>query len=317
MENPHQNKAKISFRTYKHYLLAYAYLLDLECPTYESIVQRTTEVQRNTNADIERIKGLLFNAWNSEMLLNLPKYLSVDFVKFSNHWSPVQSYYAIYLSLRSLMVAKNMQTHGDHTATLKDCVSNLISGQKLIPHPWNIVATTNGYENVGCEALPEINSQEDPSLFSKNIDKLKASACMFVRTTRDRMIEEQVRVWKVSNPLNSAKKRLKLPAGKRNEISIAVRSASIFDALYRLRLRSNYKDADMFLLGSDSTQAQIYLDALTKITDKTLMMLELYISQSMGKSVFKEAGREYLERTKPLASISTNKIGISARLTYI
>ena len=317
MPSSDNNRAKTSFKTYKHYLLGYSYLLDLECPTYESISSRTVEVPRNTNADIGRITSLLFNAWNSEMLLNLPRHLSLDFIKFSNHWSPVQSYYGIYLSLRSLMIAKNMQTHGDHAATLQDCVSNLISGQKLIPAPWNILATADGYKNMTLETLPEINSQEDPSLFRKDRDKLVASVCMFIRTTRDRLVEDAVSEWKTQHSLANGNKRSNLPAGQRQEISAAVRDVSVFDALYRLRVRSNYKDADMFLLGSDSSQAQEYLNALTKITDKTLMMLEMYISRSMGKNAFKQACAEYLERTKTLITVTGSKRGIAARLEYI
>jgi len=311
--NLNASKAVYSFSAYKNYLQSLSYLIKIQYPSHQKIKESISPIQRNTSVDVSKVRSLLFNSWNSEVLLNFPKFLEPDFIKFSNHWSPVQSYYAIYLSLRSLIVAKNIQANGDHTTTLQVCMANLIEGQKLFPTPWNLLASNSGCTNLPTDYTPvSVNAQENPIFFSENKDKLLASACMFVRTTRERIVDERCEEWKEKNPTKTGK-RLKLPAGKRTEIDNRIRNVSVFDGLYRLRIRSNYKDVDIFILGSDLNDAQSYLRSLCNITDKTLFMLESYVLQSIGKKEFETICTEYINSIS-LEPITNKKMGISRRV---
>lgn len=127
--------AKYGFVTYKNYLLGLSYLLDLIYSDYAEVVSKVKNVQPKVQANQQKVRNLLFNSWNSELLLNFPKLLKIDFLKFSNHWSPVQSYYSIYLALRALIVAKNIDAKGDHTTTLQVTASNFVQNEKLFPLP--------------------------------------------------------------------------------------------------------------------------------------------------------------------------------------
>jgi len=74
---------------YKNYLLSFSYLLNLLYPDYKSIFTKLKNVRPKSNTEAERVRSLLLNSWNSELLLNLPLLFQEDFLKFSNHWSPV------------------------------------------------------------------------------------------------------------------------------------------------------------------------------------------------------------------------------------
>jgi len=313
MNIPQNNgSATHGFSAYKNYLLGFSYLLNHQYSSYAELKNAISPIFRNTSANEERIRSLLFNSWNSEMLLNLPLFLPQDFIKFSNHWSPVQSYYAIYLSLRALIVAKNMQTSGDHAKTLQVCVSNFIEGQHLFPKPWNLLCLNEGYGNLPSGyVLPEINALENPAYFRKEENKLLANACMFVRTTRDRIIEERCEEWKEENPTKNGTVRSRLPNGQRDQIAAGVRSVSVFDAFYRLRIRSNYKDVDIFL-GSDTNDAKTYLRALCNITDKTLFMIEAYVAQAVGKAQFGKMYGEYVNSIN-IGIVLEGQVGIVKR----
>ena len=160
------------FTTYKNYLLSFSYLLDLLYPDHKSIFAQLKNVRLKSNIDSERVRSLLLNSWNSELLLNLPSLFQGDFLKFSNHWSPVQSYYSIYLSLRALIVGKNISARGDHSTTLKVVSSNFIQGEKIIPFPWNILLDcTNFYGIQGNLVINQINPLENPFHFHNDLNK--------------------------------------------------------------------------------------------------------------------------------------------------
>jgi len=283
------------FTTYKNYLLSLNYLLQLLYPNYESILSTLKDIRPKPDSDFNRVRSLLMNSWNSELLLNLPFLFQEDFLKFSNHWSPVQSYYSIYLSLRALIVAKNMGARGDHSTTLQVVSSNFIQGEKIIPYPWNILLDCSNYCCIReASTVSFINPLENPFYFRKNLNKLQDSVCLFIKTTRERIIKEKCQEWKESHPLkNRPRKRLK--QGVKKTISKSTRPISIFDCLYRLRIRSNYQDVDIFILGSSVPETKHYFSAICNITDKTLFVLEKFLFDCLGKTNMNKIIDEYLK----------------------
>lgn len=283
------------FTTYKNYLLSFNYLLNLLYSDYKSIFANLKIIRPKSKIDSARVRSLLLNSWNSELLLNLPLLFKEDFLKFSNHWSPVQSYYSIYLSLRALIVAKNMNARGDHATTLQIISSNFIQGEKIIPFPWDVLLDCSNFYGIkGKSIISSINPLENPFYFRNNLNKLQDSICLFIKTTRERIIKVKCQEWKESNPLKN-KPRKRLAPGIKNLISKSTRPTSIFDCLYRLRIRSNYQDADIFILGSSVPETRYYFQALCNITDKTLFVLEKYLCDCLGKKTMDAIVGEYLK----------------------
>jgi len=91
---------------------------------------------------------------------------------------------------------------------------------------------------------------------------------------------------------------------QRQQLIAGMRPTTIFDFFYRLRLRSNYEDADAFILGT-MTQgvAEDFNRALCDLTSCTLFLLELHIAARIGASMASFIG----EFTK------ADKVGYSAK----
>jgi len=283
-------KVRNKFITYKNYSAGLHYLLDLMYPDYSKLVNKLKKnVHPKKQENLQRIRSLLLNSWNSELLLNFPGLLKNDSLKFSNHWAPVQSYYSIYLALRALILAKGISSAKEgHNKTLRVTVYNFIQGEKIFPLPWKVLYSNRGFQNLPQNISPStINSLENPYHFINDEKKLWDSFCLFLRTTYDRMIENKCQRWKDNNPING-RRRKRLPPGQRKKIANGSRPSSIFDYFYRLRIRSNYKDADIFLLGSLSHENEYYFNAICYITDKTLFLIEYYIARYIGKKQMKQ-----------------------------
>lgn len=307
--------ARYGFITYKNYLLGLNYLLDLIYSDYPKIVTNLKSVQPRTDIDLQKVRNLLLNSWNSELLLNFPDLLRSDFLKFSNHWSPVQSYYSIYLAFRALTVAKSINARGDHTTTLQVIVSNFIQGEKLLPLPWGLLCDNTGFQNLPENILPhQINPLENPYHFRTDQKQLWNSLCLFIKTSRERIIDEKCREWKDKHPTKKGRRK-KLPSGQRETIAQAQRPVSIFDCFYRLRIRSNYKDVDIFILGSLIPETKYYFDALCNITDKTLFVIENYLLRYLGRRTMEEIINEY-QQADTLGVTKRLKFGAISRSKY-
>jgi hypothetical protein len=304
------------FTAYKNYLLSFNYLLNKLYPDYKSLTANLKRIQTKSSIDYKRIHSLLLNSWNSELLLNLPSLFQEDFLKFSNHWSPVQSYYSIYLSLRALIVAKNISAKGDHATTLRVISSNFIQGEKIIPFPWSILLDCSGFQGIkGKSVISPISPLENPFYFRNNLDKLQDSFCLFIKTTRERIIKEKCQEWKDHNPIKN-KPRKRLAPGVKNSISKATRPTSIFNCLYRLRIRSNYQDVDIFILGSSAPETKRYFQALCNITDKTLIVLEKLLCDCLGIKEVNNIVDEYL-KSDTLGINQKLGCGISNRISFL
>lgn len=314
MEIPALDNARYGFTTYTNYLMGLNYLLNKTHENHTSITALLKVVQQRTKYDSKRIKGLLMNSWNSELLLNFPHLLEDDFLKFSNHWAPVQSYYAIYLACRALIVAKGLNANGDHATTLNTLV-NFINTEKLFPNPWNILCNTNSFLNLPNNTKPgQINPLENPEHFKSDTNKLLDSLCMFLRTTRQRIIEEKCIRWKEKNPTKKGPRK-RLSPGIRKGFEKRERQTSLFDCFYRLRIRSNYKDVDIFILGSSAPEIGLYFKSLCNITDKTLFLVESYLYRYLGKQGMESIVNEY-KQTYNLGLLNKLPFSVIKRSKY-
>jgi hypothetical protein len=152
-----------------------------------------------------------------------------------------------------------------------------------------------------------------------------------LKTTRDDTVGERVRLERTrqqsakkkawhqeeSDRRVSGKRARKVPAFSLPRLSVTekaavgskVRPTTLIDYLYRLRIRSNYVDTEMFTDGPerpyDSTRVH---RSLRLITSTTLLLYEMHIGALLGKKVFAPivdewlAGHVYPQHTMALAS---------------
>jgi len=96
------------FKTYLNYVGAIRNFLNESPPNLKHVVQSPPflSIQGGRCPSPPRVRELLRNAWFTEIQLSLAARLD-DLVGYSNHWAPVQLYYAAYLALRALLLASN------------------------------------------------------------------------------------------------------------------------------------------------------------------------------------------------------------------
>lgn len=241
-------------------------------------------------------------AWTAEITLRLPASISSDAAfRYSNAWAPVHSYYASYMLLQAWFAANNMSgLADDHTATLRS-ISEQILRRQLLPAPWSVLA--NG--NVLAGECVYVN-EPTPGACSKKVQVLSRPIGLpggwseaefwgrlgtWLRTTREARLAVKEDEWK------RKKHRQRIDPAVRKQFAGSLHPTSMFDCLWRLRIRSNYRSVETYLtrfVGDED--AKRFHHSLVRITRANLFLLECYVARMIGAGAFEEIATIFLKR---------------------
>ncbi|MDP9223609.1 MAG: hypothetical protein M3P18_07080, partial [Actinomycetota bacterium] len=261
-----------------------------------SAVQAQPAFQRvkRRPADLEAIRRDFSIAWQSELQLALPALLgSPEMARYANAWAPVHVYYAVYLSMQAWFEANKIAgVSDDHSASLRT-IATQIRDRRLFPPPWSVLA-------VGCPMRKErlyLNAPADADL-AGDVEVLSNPALeefwprygTWLRSTRRARLLAREEAWKTKNG------KARVSPAVRTKFAQTVWPTSFFDCLWRLRIRSNYKDIEPYLVRfvSDS-QATRFHEATRVCVSATLALLELYVAQAVGGPEFASIAGAFLE----------------------
>ncbi len=283
-----------TFRTYLNYLVAWARYIEEEYPEKIDLVKAVVnlrgfqQIKRNKDLDSEKLFKLLRNAWFTEIQLHLSRE-DAEFMRYSNHWAPVQAYYAVFLELSALFVASKANIRQSHAAILH-MIGSFARDRNIFVRPWSLCV--EGYsKNWKYLNFPHQPAQISPLSSPHGVAPLDFIA-MLLRTTRERQLERKRAEW-----LQHHSNRKRLSPGQRQKWGEGLAPTTLFDALYRLRIRSNYEDADAFLMGTeDLYDAEEFAKSLKQVVFNTLLSLELLILRYIGMPTFESAMKSFSPR---------------------
>jgi len=271
-----------------------------------------------TSGDEDVIRKSLFNCWHTELVLRLPT-KTPDLIRYANHWSPVQAYYAIYLCLRAYLRSSGDGVADTHATTLRTISSQLEQRNLLLPF-WSVVCSGGSgdanLKNVEYRNLPPgITVRMISSLSTPRVEDFWHWLAMMLRTTRSRNLKSKLedKNTRKKYATKGGKPRQSYNATQRKEVCASIPATSIFDFFYRLRIRSNYEDADAFLLGSLSdADATVFHRALALVTSCTLFNLERLTAYRLGKTKMDDIVEAFLNADRHGRGLET----VSARKQF-
>ena len=296
MKAPVESETTKDFRTYHNYLCNLHLFIEDKYSNPKNLVDGIREssqykkIQRNTRLDTNQLAKYLRNAWFTEVQMRRSA-STLEIMSLSNHWIPVQSYYCAYLALRAFFVSGNMSIQQSHAATLKAIASEIHRRPGLFPHPWRVLCSgDSNASGFTFENLPSgVHPHKISSLSAPQSVNFWDSYVMFLRTTRAKQIKKKIDRWKKD------KKRKRILSKERPHVLSSIPKTSIFDLLYRLRVRSNYEDADAFILSlNDEHGARGYSRAVLGNTWYTMLVLESAIRQYSGSTVYGQLVEEFI-----------------------
>lgn len=301
------------FRAHKHYVEAFCWLADKKVFTLNktalpgvALAAATAGVTDRSPAsiDLEQVHRSLRNAWSTEVLLASPGEWAKDedeFIRLANTWGVVQAYYVGYHVTQALVVAKGGRRPTSHPLTQQQYAS-LWADRPVSCPPWTFGACHHGWRNVPAGETIDAAVHPWSTCSPSNCWSLAAKA---LKTTRDEQVQramddkreegrrQRKRDWQAeeADRLAQGRKPRATPTFRRPQLTAAektacnkrIRTFTILDYLYRLRIGANYDDASVFTDGPDN-EADSYLlhKRISFLASGMALMAELRIRELVG-----------------------------------
>jgi hypothetical protein len=257
-------------------------------PAVQHIKRRSLDPKQR--AAVARELGM---AWNTESGIRVLSEIDPTRLPSLLPGAAVNSYFAIYHGARAWIVASGQPRHDTHAQVLHT-LGNAAEQRRLFPPPWDLVC-------IGYPTAPEARFQGLPDDIilgpshnfqrARSDETLHLSLCMLLRTTRSRTFENRKADWRKQN------KKAGVPTAAAHELADKLPPTTFFDFLWRVRVRSDYRDIDAFIPGGGQPyHAAEFQQALTTIVSATLALFEGLVAQSSGPEVLADAGRAFVKR---------------------
>lgn len=336
---------KGSFKTHANYLRALAYLVQ-DGPAlfgfdYKDLADRVeacgvlAATPDSTGVDLEQVKRSLSNAWGTEYLMDVAESVVADdeLVALSNNWGVVQGYYAGYHAVQALAVAKKFPRPDSHPKT-QNQYHAFWTNRPIELAPWTLGAGNGAYCNVPCAHT--VDEMLHP-WSGCNRTTCWDLACKALRTTREDAVADALarkrdakkrlrrQAWNKEERERLAKGRKPRKSGpptalphltkkEKAQVFAGVREATFLDYLYRLRIKTNYVDSDMFTDGpEDGAESWQVRADVGLITAGTMLVHELTVGSLLGFPRLVDWAEDWSSRNLPAGASS----GVAGRLPVI
>lgn len=187
-------------------------------------------------------------------------------IAVSNNWAVIWVYYVFYHATQALAVARGQERLDSHPKTQNAFAQHWFE-QKCPVAPWGFGVNATGYHNMpsSTNIIPihgwkPCNASSCWSLMAKALDTTRRDKLAeLIREERERRQKSGKRAWEQEEAARRAagRRARKVPhfslplllAADKASINAKCRATTIMDYLYRLRIRSNYVDTEMFTDG--------------------------------------------------------------------
>ena len=275
---------EVAFDVYENYLESIVeqikanYSIDF----INSIATQTQTIKPNISLSVDYIKRFLFLGWNTECLVKINDALpDVELLRINNQWKPIQVYYSIYSLCEATNYSLTSQKLESHSKCLK-AMSEYLSKKPF--SPWSYTFT--GY--LGNAKNPRTIT---PNNFSSGIiipNSLKRSAISDEQVIACCLqAEHRNRISEYKKPKNGPLKYMYDPG-----------HTSLLHFLYRLRIKSNYKNVGIFLAKAPDKKITNFSKNLTSVCTYTNTLFEIIINRRIGKKQMLNVMEEFAKKHK-------------------
>lgn len=183
--------------------------------------------------------------------------------------------------MRAYITAIHETAHSEHDKTISK-MSEVACRHKLLPFPWNVgygkAETGKNYVQRFWNIPAGITVNRVSNLSVLRQDNALDFYGKFLKTTRAEFIRLKCERWKEQNKKKHAQR------GLSKKYDETLQTTSIFSCLYRLRIRSNYRDADMFIEGQTQETAYLFASSLRIIVWLTGVVMKTQILDFLSQS---------------------------------
>ena len=290
---PTKTSAFISLTTYHNYVSYWVEAINREYGYAESVHHNIRREQENLGT-FNKLKGgsnlsdgLISEFLKAKLIVMSMEKLPIDHFPHiaitENLWMPVKAYYAINAMGRAFLFTTRNNVPTDHKAFLSQFSNSIV---RYLPFPFNSLCL-GGPEHFQFPSLSI--SAEDVTRFNQlrsphNASSQESLGKTLITTRRRGLTKLYNDARKQNIDKERGRTRRNILRPEKEKIAARLHGTSIADLIYRMRIRANYHDSEMYLAAFDSTEdAVASYESLTFLTKTLVISLSTILSRKIGK----------------------------------
>jgi hypothetical protein len=287
--------------------------------------------------DEATVRSCLNRAWGTETILCTTAEVSpdADLLRLALSWSAVQTYYACYAAAQAVLVAEGNPRSEQHNNTQKQVVSLWVERAFSLA-PWSLAATEPGSRNACVSGFlkgpgrpldltlhswaalrPGQEWDRAGKALATTREERVAEALAQARDTKRRVRNKE---WQLEETTRKAdgKAPRKIPKAvlpnlkplEKAAVRSKVRPFTMLDYLYRLRIKANYIDNELFSQGPESDSSAVsFATHMQDIVAATLLVHELRLTKLINRAWVLNEADNWLTKN----AMTTASYGLSSR----
>lgn len=295
-------EATITLTTYYNYVSAWVVALEREYGRGDAAIQAFRQKEQELNT-LNRLQGRtpcsneMASAFcRAKLTMSAMQKLPVDdfpdLAATANLWLPVQAYYVAHAMGIAVLVALRQQVPKNHRR-FRAAFSQAVS--RLLPFPFCALCRggpqAQDFTFMGITTSPDLVAAQS-NLANPGYSQGHHFIGKSLSTTREKALEEVFdRARRERVKPDRSRRNLKL--NERHRLAQKLHDTSIADLLYRMRVRANYDDPEMYLAAFDDVEGAVaHYRALTYLSAVLVEGLCRIIRSKIGpKAMIKLEGR--------------------------
>jgi hypothetical protein len=240
-----------------------------------AILERTKSLQGMPSADEQWLQRFLKIAWNTEFLLSVGAD-DAELLRINNQWTPIQCYYAVYAGAEAAGYALDGSHPDGHQKALNKCSEYF---RKSGLSPWNkFVVGARGRDGT----TTKLTNFPANTRIPHNLERAQVQPVeMIARCLTSEHSHRIDDFWK--------------PGCGIRKYAFEPSATGLLHFLYRLRVKSNYHEVDIFVSEAPEKNVKEFAQALGFICFRTLLYFEIIVLRKCKKKRLLEIGADYLK----------------------
>ncbi len=249
--------------------------------------------------DLEKCKRLLWNSWSTEeaFLLSPPESTNDEYYKLALHWHFPQVYYSAYLNMKAFHETQVILNE-NHEKSIRVFGNSVIHGHYPKGMSFYACGGYKNFEYIGFDNFSGFPRNYNALSIPKNIDEIETQIANFLKTTRELKAKEKREGLKKSANKKFLNKKGELRKNFRqkewDEIYKSISPTTIFNILYRLRIKANYLDVETFIYADIDFQR--FHNNLGTILSYLNFVHEAYVCKAIGVENYQKILNDFSSR---------------------
>ncbi|MDO6390029.1 hypothetical protein Q4E40_07825 [Pontibacter sp. BT731] len=249
--------------------------------------------------DLEAVKKLLLNSWNTEYALRTTAELGDEnYIRNALHWTFPQAYYTVFASLQAFLHTRQIKTSNE-SLVMREAGRLIV--KNAYPQAMSFYASGH-FDDFRINRLPLAHYKPGLQIAGKELEA-QSQIGQFLKTTR-RMKAKSVRQQVQAN-LNTAIRSSrtgevlqKFGPQHWQQLTWRMGYTTLFDLLARLRISSSHREIERFV--QSDIDFKLFHDSLLQIVSYLNGIHECYVAQAMSLQQYEAFVQElpaYLQKS--------------------